>query len=146
MDVVRVQSVVDLNAYGGMQLQDVFNLVARPVAPVLTPIGDQSQPSTTAPGMSEKNTISQQAPDFVLPPTTNEQPAASTSASYSSRQTLPLPPTGLWVIPGMINHSCLPNVTRTFVGDVVFVRAACGLPAGQAGSGCTYGRQAQHIC
>ncbi|EFJ18438.1 hypothetical protein SELMODRAFT_419787 [Selaginella moellendorffii] len=37
---------------------------------------------------------------------------------------------GLWASVGLINHSCIPNASKMSIGDVVFVRAAKDLKAG----------------
>lgn len=37
---------------------------------------------------------------------------------------------GIWFIPTFVNHSCRPNVQRTFVGDLMVCRAARALRAG----------------
>ncbi|MCJ1470935.1 hypothetical protein MMC07_009583 [Pseudocyphellaria aurata] len=37
---------------------------------------------------------------------------------------------GVWVLASYINHSCLPNVERAFIGDMIVIRAAQNLAAG----------------
>lgn len=37
---------------------------------------------------------------------------------------------GVWILASYINHSCLPNVERAFIGDMIVIRAAQDLPAG----------------
>ena len=37
---------------------------------------------------------------------------------------------GLWISASYINHSCLPNVERAFIGDMIVIRAAQDLAAG----------------
>ncbi len=37
---------------------------------------------------------------------------------------------GLWIQASYINHSCLPNVERAFIGDMIIIRAAKDLDAG----------------
>lgn len=39
-------------------------------------------------------------------------------------------PTGLWVLPAFINHSCAPNSMWTHIGSAIFVRAFRNLSAG----------------
>lgn len=39
-------------------------------------------------------------------------------------------PCGLWVQASYINHSCINNVQRAFIGDMMIVRATCDLEAG----------------
>ena len=38
---------------------------------------------------------------------------------------------GLWLLPAFLNHSCLINVQRVIVGDVLFLRAARDLVSGE---------------
>ncbi|UKZ86806.1 uncharacterized protein TrAFT101_002631 [Trichoderma asperellum] len=38
--------------------------------------------------------------------------------------------TGIWLQASYSNHSCLPNATRAFIGDMMVVRAARDIPAG----------------
>lgn len=37
---------------------------------------------------------------------------------------------GVWILASYINHSCLPNIERAFIGDMIVIRAAQDLPAG----------------
>eukprot|EP00929_Paragymnodinium_shiwhaense_P119482 TRINITY_DN91388_c0_g1_i1.p1 TRINITY_DN91388_c0_g1~~TRINITY_DN91388_c0_g1_i1.p1 ORF type:complete len:726 (-),score=201.65 TRINITY_DN91388_c0_g1_i1:63-2240(-) len=37
---------------------------------------------------------------------------------------------GLWILPSFLNHSCRPNVQRTYLGDMMICRAATALPSG----------------
>ncbi|KAH7382969.1 hypothetical protein BKA64DRAFT_173875 [Cadophora sp. MPI-SDFR-AT-0126] len=36
--------------------------------------------------------------------------------------------TGLWIHASYINHSCLPNLTRSFIGDMMIIRANSDIP------------------
>ncbi|KAI9640898.1 hypothetical protein NHQ30_010739 [Ciborinia camelliae] len=36
---------------------------------------------------------------------------------------------GIWLMASKINHSCLSNARRSFIGDLQFVRATCDIPA-----------------
>jgi hypothetical protein len=38
---------------------------------------------------------------------------------------------GIWVMPSFINHSCWPTACRSFLGDMMMVRAARDLAAGE---------------
>ncbi|KAF8457114.1 hypothetical protein BDZ91DRAFT_685856 [Kalaharituber pfeilii] len=38
---------------------------------------------------------------------------------------------GLWILPSFINHSCWGNVQRSFIGDVMIVRACMPIAAGE---------------
>ena len=38
---------------------------------------------------------------------------------------------GLWIMPSYINHSCWPNSIRSFLGDLLIVRAARDIPEGE---------------
>ena len=37
---------------------------------------------------------------------------------------------GIWIMPSYINHSCWPNSVRSFLGNLLIVRAARDIPAG----------------
>lgn len=37
---------------------------------------------------------------------------------------------GVWILASYINHSCLPNIERAFIGDMIVIRAAQNLAAG----------------
>ncbi|KAM0321050.1 hypothetical protein ACHAPQ_009752 [Fusarium lateritium] len=39
--------------------------------------------------------------------------------------------TGLWIRASYINHSCIPNTTKDFIGDLVIFRATRGIAAGE---------------
>lgn len=39
--------------------------------------------------------------------------------------------TGLWIRASLINHSCVPNTTKGFIGDVIVIRAARRIDAGE---------------
>lgn len=41
----------------------------------------------------------------------------------------PIPPCGIWLLASRINHSCLENCHRRFIGDMQIIRAAQDLPA-----------------
>ncbi|MEW5312041.1 MAG: hypothetical protein WDW38_003703 [Sanguina aurantia] len=43
----------------------------------------------------------------------------------------PTDATGMWELPSYINHACIGNVTRYFIGDFMFVRAVEDLPRGK---------------
>eukprot|EP01018_Ginkgo_biloba_P013777 Gb_00792 [translate_table: standard] len=38
---------------------------------------------------------------------------------------------GLWALPSLINHSCLPNAKFIHIGEAVFIHATCSIPKGQ---------------
>jgi len=38
--------------------------------------------------------------------------------------------TGIWIQASYINHSCVPNARRSFIGDMQFVRTTCDIPMG----------------
>ena len=38
---------------------------------------------------------------------------------------------GLWIMPSYINHSCWPNSVRSFLGNLLIVRAARNIPEGE---------------
>ncbi|PUU76843.1 hypothetical protein B9Z19DRAFT_1194466 [Tuber borchii] len=38
---------------------------------------------------------------------------------------------GIWIMPSYINHSCWPNSIRSFLGNLLIVRAARDIPAGE---------------
>ena len=38
---------------------------------------------------------------------------------------------GVWIMPSYINHSCWPNSVRSFLGNLLIVRAARDIPAGE---------------
>ena len=38
--------------------------------------------------------------------------------------------TGLWMRAAYINHSCIPNCARSFIGDITILRAICDIPTG----------------
>jgi len=38
---------------------------------------------------------------------------------------------GIWIMPSYINHSCWPNSVRSFLGDLLIVRAARDIPEGE---------------
>lgn len=40
-------------------------------------------------------------------------------------------PAGVWILPSFINHSCTPNSSRRYVGDVMFINASRDLQAGE---------------
>jgi len=37
---------------------------------------------------------------------------------------------GLWARASLLNHSCTPNCARSFIGDMMILRAICDIPAG----------------
>lgn len=39
--------------------------------------------------------------------------------------------TGMWIQASYINHSCLHNTVRTFIGDMMILRASCDIEAGE---------------
>lgn len=39
--------------------------------------------------------------------------------------------TGIWVYSAYINHSCIPNTTKEFIGDMLILRATCAIKAGE---------------
>jgi hypothetical protein len=38
--------------------------------------------------------------------------------------------TGFWRKAAYLNHSCVPNCSRAFIGDMMIIRATCFIPAG----------------
>jgi len=36
---------------------------------------------------------------------------------------------GVWIIPSYINHSCIGNCRRSFIGDMQIIRSTCDMPA-----------------
>ncbi|KAH8592334.1 hypothetical protein B0O99DRAFT_597377 [Bisporella sp. PMI_857] len=52
---------------------------------------------------------------------------ASTSKSISEKDLLHA---GLWTHAAMLNHSCIPNCSRSFIGDMMILRALCDIPSG----------------
>lgn len=40
-------------------------------------------------------------------------------------------PHGLWGEPSMINHACIGNAGRVFIGDFIFITALCDIPRGE---------------
>ena len=39
--------------------------------------------------------------------------------------------TGIWLLPSFMNHSCMPNATRLYIGDTCIVRAITDIPEGE---------------
>ena len=38
---------------------------------------------------------------------------------------------GIWLLPSFINHSCIPNAVRIYIGDICIVRAIADIPEGE---------------
>eukprot|EP01018_Ginkgo_biloba_P013722 Gb_24395 [translate_table: standard] len=51
--------------------------------------------------------------------------------STSSKNSKDRESSGLWVLPSFMNHSCLPNTSRLFVGEAMFVHAARSISRGE---------------
>ena len=39
--------------------------------------------------------------------------------------------TGIWLLPSFMNHSCMPNAIRLYIGDICIVRAITDIPVGE---------------
>ena len=39
--------------------------------------------------------------------------------------------TGIWLLPSFMNHSCMPNAIRVYIGDICIVRAITDIPEGE---------------
>ena len=39
-------------------------------------------------------------------------------------------PAGMWILASNLNHSCVPNSIRSYIGDMMIVRAGADLPGG----------------
>ncbi|KUJ14843.1 uncharacterized protein LY89DRAFT_123704 [Mollisia scopiformis] len=61
-------------------------------------------------------------------PSTSLSLLTSNPTIYNSHTT-PLS-AGLWTHAAYINHSCIPNSIRSFIGDIMIIRATCTIPAG----------------
>lgn len=54
----------------------------------------------------------------------------SLMSSSSKHPYLPASTMGMWLLACRANHACLPNVSRSFIGDMLILRASRPLPAG----------------
>lgn len=58
-----------------------------------------------------------------------EEDGSPSSRNPNKSQEDPFDPnSGLWILPSYTNHSCIPNARRTFLGDMMILRAVVDMP------------------
>lgn len=56
--------------------------------------------------------------------------AFSPGPQFNPKENVLTASTGVWLHSAYINHSCIPNTTKTFIGDVLLLHATSNIPAG----------------